>query len=411
MSSSPADAAQETQLQRYGDSWGELMKAVRNGTSWSGHERNRCLLNFSGKEFADASSVSGLDFDDDGRGLAVTDWNRDGKLDLWLRNRSAPRLRLMLNQDAAGGFLALRLQGDSCNRDGIGAVVEVDCGSKPLIRSVKAGEMFLSQSSKWLHFGLGSEEEIRAITVSWPGGKEETFQGARAGGRYLLRQGSGTARLAEQPALVKIAPSPNPPFPPAQPTASTRYPVAVPLPSLAYRDPAAQPKNLQAIGQPQLLFLWESSCDLCERDLRLLESRKEDFAQAGVSVLALAADPLETLADTYERIDETGFSGRWGLCEAPSLQALWKWQSAWFERKSSPTVPFAILMDGQGRGMARYQGNIDVDAVLKDARELVGIDARQRWHLAPPLQGSWFTNPLDMPFIRGAIQAEMQAAD
>ena len=87
------------------------MKAVRKGTSWSGHERNRCLLNFSGQEFADASSVSGLDFDDDGRGLAVTDWNRDGKLDLWFRNRSAPRLRLMLNQAAQGEFVALRLQG------------------------------------------------------------------------------------------------------------------------------------------------------------------------------------------------------------------------------------------------------------------------------------------------------------
>ena len=108
------------------------MHAVRGGTSWSGGERNRCLLNISGKGFADASSSSGLNFADDGRAIAVTDWNRDGKLDLWLRNRTAPRLRLMMNQKAEGRFLSLLLQGVHCNRDAIGAVVQLDLSGKPL---------------------------------------------------------------------------------------------------------------------------------------------------------------------------------------------------------------------------------------------------------------------------------------
>lgn len=111
VSSSPAHPKEEEKLTRYRDSWADLMSSVRQGTSWSGNERNRCLLNLAGKQFADASALSGLDFNDDGRALAVCDWNRDGKLDLWLRNRSAPRLRLMLNQSESQTSLSLRLQG------------------------------------------------------------------------------------------------------------------------------------------------------------------------------------------------------------------------------------------------------------------------------------------------------------
>ena len=40
------------------------------GASWSGHERNCVFLNTSDLRFANISAVSGLDFDDDGRGLA-----------------------------------------------------------------------------------------------------------------------------------------------------------------------------------------------------------------------------------------------------------------------------------------------------------------------------------------------------
>ena len=68
-------------------------------------------------------------------------------------------------------------------------------------------------------------------------------------------------------------------------------------------------------------------------------------------------------------------------------------------------------MDGKGQGMALYRGGMNVDTVLADARELVGIDARERWHLAPALKGTWFTNPLPMPFVRSAIQVEMQTQD
>ena len=96
---------------------------------WSGNERNRLLLNCGEAGFADVSSSVGLDHEGDGRALAIVDWDQDGDLDLWYRDRSAPRLRLMLNRHApaqgARDFVALKLEGTTCNRDAIGAVVEV----------------------------------------------------------------------------------------------------------------------------------------------------------------------------------------------------------------------------------------------------------------------------------------------
>ena len=46
---------------------------MRDGYSWSGHEANVCMLNTNGSGFANASSVTGLDFADDARGVAMVD--------------------------------------------------------------------------------------------------------------------------------------------------------------------------------------------------------------------------------------------------------------------------------------------------------------------------------------------------
>ncbi len=85
----------------------------------------------AGGRFANISAVSGLDFPDDGRAVALVDWDHDGDLDMWLSNRNAPRLRLMRNDTPTGNhYLALRLVGNgtTTNRDAIGARVEVVLG-------------------------------------------------------------------------------------------------------------------------------------------------------------------------------------------------------------------------------------------------------------------------------------------
>ncbi len=112
-------------MARYTDAWANLIKEVRNGASWSGGERNCCFLNVAGTRFVDVSSLSGINFNDDGRAIAICDWDRDGDQDMWLRNRSAPRIRLMRNNSSGSRSVSIRLQGVKSNRDGIGAVVKL----------------------------------------------------------------------------------------------------------------------------------------------------------------------------------------------------------------------------------------------------------------------------------------------
>ena len=185
----------QDQLQGYEDAWSAIYQLIDRGGSWSGRERNCCFLNTGGRRFADVSASSDLDFDDDGRGVAIVDWDFDRFLDLWVTNRTAPRVRLLRNATKGSHhFLAFRLLGMSSNRDAIGARLELflDGDSKKrLIKTLRAGDGFLAQSSKWVHFGLGDTTRIDRLVVHWPGKGAETFKGLEVDSRYKLVQGGG----------------------------------------------------------------------------------------------------------------------------------------------------------------------------------------------------------------------------
>ncbi|MFT7443317.1 MAG: hypothetical protein ACI9AF_000212, partial [Granulosicoccus sp.] len=103
-----------------------LNELISDGGSLSGHERNCAFLNVEGGKFATVSAVSGLDFSDDARSPVSIDWDRDGDLDLWVANRTAPQLRFLRNDtQESNHFVSLRLRGTTSNRDGIGARVEI----------------------------------------------------------------------------------------------------------------------------------------------------------------------------------------------------------------------------------------------------------------------------------------------
>ena len=135
--------------------------------------------------------------------MGFTDWDHDGDLDIWLANRTAPRLRLMRNDlPNQNRQIALRLVGKTCNRDAIGARVALRVsGDDPKVQmqTLGAGASFLSQSTKRLYFGIESGQRLDQVRVRWPGDTEwEVFEGIAVGGTFRLEQGSGKA-VAEQP--------------------------------------------------------------------------------------------------------------------------------------------------------------------------------------------------------------------
>jgi hypothetical protein len=145
-------------------------------------------MNQGNCKFTDVATPAGCDEKKESRGVAVVDLNRDGKLDLVINNNNA-RPTIYLNKiPSAGNWLSLKIKGNSepiehhgrSNRDALGAKVTVqvrdDTGNeKEIVRWVEAGSGYASQSEASLHFGLGSNSTLEAITIRWPNGNLETI--------------------------------------------------------------------------------------------------------------------------------------------------------------------------------------------------------------------------------------------
>ena len=161
------------------------------GVSFSGNERNNLMLSARAEQFEDVSGISGFDHPADGRGLALLDYDRDGWVDLAVVNANAPSLQLFRNRigelyrgEKPRKMLALRFVGSNrsaspdperSNRNGYGAVVEVDLGDVTFVREHRAGEGFSTQNSQTLLVGLGSEAEHADLKVRWPSGREQSL--------------------------------------------------------------------------------------------------------------------------------------------------------------------------------------------------------------------------------------------
>ena len=189
MSQSPDEsAASPDEINRYSRGWTAFTRMISAGRSFSGHERNCCFLNLGNGSFADVSAATELDYLDDSRAVAVVDWNFDGRLDFWITNRNAPRVRFLRNEtENECSFVSFKLRGVTCNRDAIGARLQLlisnpNASDSPrtILKQLAAGDGYLSQSSKWVHFGIPKGWSIDTLKIQWPGTVEETFQGVQS---------------------------------------------------------------------------------------------------------------------------------------------------------------------------------------------------------------------------------------
>jgi hypothetical protein len=135
------------------------------------YRQPNALFRNTGGRFEDVSTTVGDDFKAAraNRGLAVADFDRDGRLDAVVSELGeAPRL--LRNVSApANAWLAVRLVGTKANRDGIGARVRIGSQSNEMTSAVG----YASSSLGPLHFGLAEADGPQTVEVVWPGGTRQ----------------------------------------------------------------------------------------------------------------------------------------------------------------------------------------------------------------------------------------------
>jgi hypothetical protein len=175
--------------------------------SLSGYEKKRLFHNERGQTFTEQAARHGLDSTRDGRGVAVADFDNDGRLDLFVANANgAPYLYHNVMPPTAAGqasptgsgrgsgsgphWVELALQGTKSNRGAVGAQVRVTAGGTTLLRFVDGGNSFGGQSTARVHVGLGSAATLDRVEIRWPSGLKQTFDNIPADRITKIVEGS-----------------------------------------------------------------------------------------------------------------------------------------------------------------------------------------------------------------------------
>ena len=403
---------QQNSLTNYRRGWSDLNELLRRGGSLSGREQNCVYLNLgqaSTLRFVDVSHVSGFDQPMDGRSIAVVDWDRDGDLDIWTSNRTTPRLQFFRNQSQPRHqYVSLRLQGTHSNRDAIGARVEVEVEPSlgTLSRTVVAGDAYLSQSSKWLHFGLSDRREIKSVRVRWPGHKTfEPIAGVEINRAYRIIQGQATAEPVEteletaerrhsvhnDPAGLRSVQTEN--------TSTTVVAGRVPLPpidvSLKIREELAP-----LPGLPVVWLLWSPECPTCIEELSQIAENASEIRAAGLNVLAMAPDVNPaTSRQAAQIVEKTNFPFAWGLARPQELERIEAYLGFLQQDYQRPiSVPTSLLIDSSHQAAVIYRGAVNAKDLIDDLT-LLQQSSQQLRTASVPFSGTWL-----LPFRQPAPQ-------
>ena len=148
------------------------------------------LLRNQAGSFEDVTGQAGPDLSRPivGRGLAVGDYDNDGRVDALVADSEGKPL-LLHNEGAAkqGGWIGFTLRSKE-GRDAYGASVTVVSGGQKRVRQCHPGGSYLSSSDPRVHFGLGDATSVEAVLVRWPDGTEQSFRDLTPGKYHTLRQ-------------------------------------------------------------------------------------------------------------------------------------------------------------------------------------------------------------------------------
>jgi len=170
------------------DGWKDLFAACGDVMDADGFfaarvpQSNAVFVNLKNGRFEDVSATAGADFARKAihRGAAFGDIDNDGRVDVVVTALNGP-LEVWRNVGPAPNhWILLQLIGAKSNRDGAGAKIRVVTASGVQYNQVNTAVGYGCASDRRVHFGLGSNSEIKEIQIKWPSGTVQTLHDVKA---------------------------------------------------------------------------------------------------------------------------------------------------------------------------------------------------------------------------------------
>jgi tetratricopeptide (TPR) repeat protein len=384
---SPEDASA---AQAYEKGWNAINELIRSDRTWHGYARNVLFANNQNGTFSEISGPSGLDFLEDSRTFVLTDIDHDGRLEVILKNRNAPQIRILHNVlQEIGDSISFCLRGTKSNRDAIGTSVTVEAGELRQTKFLQAGSGFLAQHTKELFFGLGSHREQIRATIRWPNGLVQHFQNLNANHRIQIEEGSdrfvAASFASPPPGFTHAGQSPQPEQLPQ--AVDTWLIEPLKAPEFKLFDSAQKSHELNEYrGRFVLLSFWSAASTECIEQLNLLEKSLPAMEAASivpVAVKVAGANDLPTVRSASEK-ERFSFPVLSATAEVAGIYDII--YRHLFDRRRDLPLPCCFLIDQEGMLVKVYQGLVGVDKVLLDLHNIPST-AADRLRKALPFDG------------------------
>ena len=141
-------------------------------------------------KFKSASGRGGSYFQAEhlGRGMVLADFDNDGRVDLAISNMNEPAAILKNVSEDKNHWAGFTLQADK-NADVVGAKVRLTTPDKVVqTRFAKGGSSYMSSPDRRMLFGLGTQEKIANVTVTWPDGTTQEFADIAVDKYHVLKK-------------------------------------------------------------------------------------------------------------------------------------------------------------------------------------------------------------------------------
>jgi tetratricopeptide (TPR) repeat protein len=359
----------------YDQGWSAINELIRADGTWSGFERNVFYANHGDGTFSDVSGAVDLDFIEDCRSFALCDFDHDGRLEVVLKTRNSPQLRVLKNVvKELNPAIAFRLAGKKSNRDAIGARVVVDTGAMQITRLLHAGSGFLSQHSKELFFGLGQTKSTVNAMIEWPSGEKQILRDLPINHRVSVVENEMPPRLEpfQKIPATSAGPSTSPERHSTPATFSTWLLAPVEAPDFSAQDQTGKTQTLASLrGKPSLLYFWGPT-SASQTNLADLNSVHSKWQARGLQLFAINADESSSAGSSIQATPAARFSFPTIAYDADLVAIYNILFRSLYDRHRDLILPTSFLLDEKGLIVKIYQGPVEPNNVLEDSRNIPG---------------------------------------